>query len=67
MGGENTEACGRCSVSSVVDMDEGRDPYGDERIEVDERELRAVSTHQITADRIKSKLDSMAERLIYGR
>ncbi|ARS90709.1 hypothetical protein [Natrarchaeobaculum aegyptiacum] len=46
------EACGRCSMSTTVDVasagreDEDhaeRDPFGEDRIEVDERELRVVS------------------------
>jgi hypothetical protein len=67
MGGKNTEACGRCSMSSVVDMTDGRDPYGENRIEVDERELRVVSAHQIAASRLKNKIDRLAQRAIYGR
>lgn len=67
MGGKKTEACGRCSMTSVVDMNEGRDPFGEERIEIDERELQRVSGHQIAAGQVKSKLDSLAKRLIYGR
>lgn len=52
------EACGRCSMSTAVDVanagrddDERseRDPYGDERIEVDERDLRMVSPRPMRA------------------
>jgi hypothetical protein len=67
MGGKKTEACGRCSMSSVADMTSGRDPYGENRIEVDERELRVVSAHQIVASRLKDRIDGIAQRVIYGR
>ncbi len=67
MGDDNTEACGRCGLTSVVDMNEARDPYSEECIEVEERDLRRVSAHQITAGRIKTRLDGLAQRLIYGR
>lgn len=67
MGGKNTEACGRCSMSSVTDMTSGRDPYGEDRIEVDERELRLVSAHHIVASRLKDRIDRWAQRTIYGR
>ncbi|WP_049969222.1 hypothetical protein [Haladaptatus cibarius] len=69
MGGKRTEACGRCGLSSVVDAasDENeRDIYGDERIEVSESEMRAVSRHTEILGRVKNGLNSFAERLTYG-
>lgn len=67
MSGKNTEACGRCSVTSVVDMTDGRDPYGENRIEVEESEIRRLSMHHVAAGRVKAWLDSAGDRLIYGR
>jgi hypothetical protein len=75
MGGKETEACGRCAMSSVVgvtasDDDEGRraerDPYAGDRIEVDENQLRAVSP-AAWLGRVKRRLDDYATRLTYGR
>jgi hypothetical protein len=60
-------------MSSVVglsqDEDDGdsrsRDPFGEARIEVDERELRAVSPGAWLAG-VKRRLDEAATRLTYG-
>jgi hypothetical protein len=74
MGGKKTEACGRCAMSSVVDVSQNadgdgdpsaRDPFGTERIEVDERHLRAVSPGAWLAG-VKRRLDDVATRLTYG-
>ncbi|WP_122089867.1 hypothetical protein [Halalkalicoccus subterraneus] len=67
MSGKNTEACGRCSVTSVVDLTDGRDPYGGDRIEVEETEVRRLSMHHVAASRAKAWFDSVGERLVYGR
>jgi len=69
MGEERKEACGRCGISSVVDAtDDGdRDPFGDERIAVDEREARAAMQPQIAVRRLKRRLDEIATRVTYGR
>jgi len=72
MGGKETEACGRCAMSSVVgvasadDEDGERDPYAGTRIEVDEKQLRAVSP-AAWLGRVKRRLDDYATRLTYGR
>jgi hypothetical protein len=75
MGGKETEACGRCAMSSVVDVSQStgggdesrsRDPFGEARIEVDERQLRAVSPGAWLGG-VKTKLDEVATRLTYGR
>ncbi|GAB6860983.1 hypothetical protein ACFR97_01815 [Haloplanus litoreus] len=74
MGGKDTEACGRCAMSSVVSVasenDDGgereRDPFGSARIEVDERQLRTVSP-AAWLGRVKRRLDAFATRLTYGR
>lgn len=76
---KRTEACGRCSVSTVVDAagsgsggesDDlatgGGDPFDGERIEVQEDELRSVVRHEVLAGRLKDRLDALATRLIYG-
>ncbi|RCU47222.1 hypothetical protein DU504_07845 [Haloplanus salinus] len=72
MGGKDTETCGRCAMSSVVgvasadDEDDERDPYAGARIEVDERQLRAVSP-AAWLGRLKRRLDDYATRFTYGR
>lgn len=70
MGGKDTEACGRCSMTSVVEMTnedgEPRDPFGDERIEVAESELRKASYPLVVLGRAKRRLDEVATKLTYG-
>jgi hypothetical protein len=75
MGGKETEACGRCAMSSVVDVSRNadgddeprsRDPFGETRIEVDERQLRAVSPGAWLGG-IKRRLDEFATRITYGQ
>jgi hypothetical protein len=70
--------CGRCAMSAVVgattgddrarDPEEGGEegPYGGERIEVDERELRRVSPAAWIGAAV-DRLDDLAARLTYGR
>lgn len=70
------EACGRCSLSTVVDVaeadrdggDDGpaRDPYGEARIEVDERELRLVSP-AAWLSRLVERVDGVGRRLTWER
>ncbi len=73
MDDQRTEACGRCSMTSVVSMttedgeSTGRDPFDGARIEVPESELRKVSKPQIWLGRLKRRLDEAATRLTYGR
>ncbi len=74
MGGKNTESCGRCAMSSVVDTvasgDEDeqadRDPFGDAAIEIDEETLHRISP-AAWASRVTSRIDTAAQRVIYGR
>jgi len=72
MGGKDTETCGRCAMSSVVGVTESeddgreRDPFAGDRIEVDERQLRAVSP-AAWLTRLKRRIDDYATRLTYGR
>ena len=74
-GEKRTEACGRCSMSTVVDAVSGdkppeeraaHDPFGGERIEVDESEIRRVSPAGWLSD-TKQRLDEVARRIAYGR
>jgi hypothetical protein len=69
MGGKRTEACGRCGLSTVIDATddgEARDIYGDDRIEVEEEEMKAVSGHVELLGRAKDRLNAFAERVTYG-
>jgi len=70
MGGKIREACGRCSMTSVVDMtddeDGGRDPFGGARIEVAEADLRKVMFPAVWLGRAKRRLNEFATRLTYG-
>lgn len=74
MAPKETEACGRCSMTSVVSAanegDDGgsdRDPFGDARIEVPEDQLRRAATPQVLLGRAKRRIDQLATRLTYGR
>lgn len=72
MGGKKSEACGRCSVSTVVDAadsdDEGgaENPFEGERIEIEESEMRSVVRHEVFAGRVKARLNNFANRVIFG-
>lgn len=77
MGGKRTEACGRCSVSTVLDATESDDgdgpgeptaenPFDGERIELEEDQLQRVVRHEVLARRVKDRLDDLATRLVYG-
>jgi hypothetical protein len=64
---ENKELCGRCAMSSVSGvMEEEHDPFEDERIEVEENEIRKVSPG-VLLGRVRRRVDSFATKLIYGR
>ncbi|MFC7069888.1 hypothetical protein [Halobaculum lipolyticum] len=67
MGLGEREACGRCSMTTVVDAtDDGeRDPYGDDRIELADDDLRRVSPSAWLGGAV-SRLDDLATRLTYG-
>lgn len=65
------EACGRCSVSVAVeaatDPEADRsDPFGEERIEVEEGQLRTLSPDGWIAG-LSSRIDDVGQRLIWGR
>ena len=65
-----TEACGRCSMTTVVDAavdeDEGRDPFGDEHIAVDESEMTRVNPVAWTR-RATGRLNRAVQSFVYGR
>jgi len=70
---KETEACGRCSMTVVVDaVDEdeeepgGRDPFGEERIEVDKREMDRVSP-EAWIGRVSSRINETVSRLAWRR
>jgi len=73
MSGNGREACGRCSMTTVVDVAEdreetsGEDPFAGERIELPESEVRAVAKPAVWLGRAKRRLDAVASRLVYGR
>lgn len=70
---DGRETCGRCSVTTVVDAveedkpdpEQRYDPYGDEYIEIDERELRFVSLPAVYAGKLKRWLDRQAHRIVH--
>lgn len=71
MGGKTQETCGRCSMTSVVDMTEeegggSRNPFEGDRIEVEESKLRSVMFPAVVLARGKRRLNEIATRLTYG-
>lgn len=74
MNDKRTEACGRCSMSTVVDaasedgeaVDSSSDPFSGGHIEVDEAEMRAVSPSAWLGG-VKRRIDDVATKLTYGR
>jgi len=70
MSDQQREACGRCSLSTVVETTgeeaADRDPFGDERIEVEEATLRRVAP-AAWMQRLTGRLDEIARRLTYDR
>jgi hypothetical protein len=54
-------------MTSVVEMtDEERDPFGEERIEVQESQLRKASFPAVYLSRLKTRLDEFATAVTYG-
>jgi hypothetical protein len=70
MGGKESEACGRCAMSSAVSVSDSEsgdhDPFAGERIEVSESDLRKVSPAAWLGG-LKRRVDDWATRLTYGR
>lgn len=70
MAGKIREACGRCSMSSVVDMagdGDASNPFEGARIEVSEADLRKAAFPAVWLGKAKHRLDEVATRLTYGR
>jgi hypothetical protein len=72
MGGKQKEACGRCSVTTVIDATEdgeekAENPFEGERIEIEESEMRSVVRHEVLASKVTDRLDAFASRLMFGR
>jgi hypothetical protein len=68
---KDTEACGRCSMTVVVDAvdDEEQsreDPFGDERIEVEERQLERASP-EAWFGRVSARVNRVVSRFAWGR
>jgi len=64
---KDTEACGRCSMSVVVDaVDEDRDPFGDERIEVDRKSIERASP-EAWLGRVSARIDDAVTRFVWNR
>ncbi len=69
---KKSEACGRCSMTSVVDVAEsdgeggGADPFDGPRIEVADADARRASFPAVWLGRAKDRLDAAATRLIDG-
>ncbi|AAV47378.1 hypothetical protein BDK61_0541 [Haloarcula quadrata] len=69
---KDTEACGRCSMSVVVDaVDENEgekphDPFGDDRIEVDQQDIERVSP-EVWMGRLSTRIDEAVSRYVWGR
>jgi hypothetical protein len=70
-----TEACGRCSMSTVVGAVSGeqsdeeraaRDPFAGDRIEVDESSIRRISPAGFLGD-LKDRINALGRRLSYGK
>ena len=69
MSGDKTEACGRCSMTTVVDAaveEADHDPFADERIEVDESAFRRVSPAAWLSG-VGRRLNDAVRRFTYGR
>lgn len=74
MGGKKTEACGRCSVTTVIDATDDKsgesgaeNPFDGERIEIKESQIRSVVPHEVFTARIRTRLDEWATKLTFGR
>lgn len=76
MDSNESEACGRCAMTSVVETsqtgdegDDGRaehDPFDGARIEIDDAQLRIASAPAVIAGRVKQRLNELATRFVYG-
>lgn len=72
MGGKQKEACGRCTVTTVIDATEDEEstaenPFEGERIELEESEMRSVARHEVLAGKVTDRLDDFASQFIWGK
>ena len=70
MGGKEREACGRCSISTVLeaadaDGDGADNPFDGDRIELGADEVRSVLRHEVALRRVRERLDRLATRLMF--
>lgn len=65
---DEVEACGRCAMSSAMAVSEGtgKNPFDGDRIELEEREVAAVSKHVVYASKLKERLNDWARAVTYG-
>lgn len=56
-------------MTTAVDISRGQgtNPWDGDRIEVEEREIKAVSHHIVALGKIKDRLNEWATDLTYGR
>jgi hypothetical protein len=68
MSEKETEACGRCAMSTVVDaaVEEEHEPFGDERIEVDSDEFSRISP-AVWLSNVGARLNEAVRKFTYGR
>lgn len=68
---EKAEACGRCAMTSVVDVtsQDGSpsNPFGGDHIEIPEDKMKVVSRHVVALGSIKDRLNEWATAFTYGR
>ena len=71
---DRAEACGRCSMTSVVSVaaegeggPRGRNPFDGPRIELEDDQVRSVSPHVVALGRLKDRLNRWATAVTYGR
>ncbi|MFC5971716.1 hypothetical protein ACFPYI_10265 [Halomarina salina] len=63
----SAEKCGRCAMTSVTGtFEHAEDPFAGDRIEVDDRSLRAASPSAWLSG-VRDRLDAMATRFVHGR
>lgn len=77
MDSNESEACGRCAMTSVVEGTQSEKEGDDERIEhnpfdrahieIDAGELRIASAPAVIASRVKQELNELATRFVYGQ
>ena len=69
---KDTEACGRCSMTVVVDAvdetedEQPHDPFSDDRIEVDQRDIERISP-EAWMGRLSTRVNEAVSRYVWGR